>query len=204
MNLIIREGKSWPFDTEFTSIDNYRGYFLSHTAFVVRAINNNNNNVNNNNTNEKHKSDKDIIKNTTGSSTNDSTTDNNNIIMGCFYIKPNFPGRCSHICNGGFITSPTWRQRGVAKIMGHVFLQAAHDLGYQASYFNLVFASNIVSVQLWESLNFQRVATLANAAKLNDLHYLDTAYGYHYDLTTLPTNYLQLHVPPAGTDTSPK
>ena len=24
-----------------------------------------------------------------------------NIILGAFYIKPNFPGRCSHICNHG-------------------------------------------------------------------------------------------------------
>lgn len=25
-------------------------------------------------------------------------------VLGAFYIKPNFPGRCAHICNGGFIT----------------------------------------------------------------------------------------------------
>jgi hypothetical protein len=37
MNLIIREGKSWPFDIEFATLDEYRAYFLSHTAFVVRA-----------------------------------------------------------------------------------------------------------------------------------------------------------------------
>lgn len=24
-------------------------------------------------------------------------------VAGCFYVKPNFPGRCSHVCNGGFI-----------------------------------------------------------------------------------------------------
>jgi len=40
MNLIIREGKSWPFDEEFDTIDAYRGYFLSHAAFVVRAKDN--------------------------------------------------------------------------------------------------------------------------------------------------------------------
>jgi hypothetical protein len=38
-------------------------------------------------------------------------------LMGCFYIKPNFPGRCSHICNGGFITSPPYRRQGVATLM---------------------------------------------------------------------------------------
>ena len=30
-------------------------------------------------------------------------------ILGCFYIKPNFPGRCAHICNGGFIVNPNYR-----------------------------------------------------------------------------------------------
>ena len=24
-------------------------------------------------------------------------------VAGCFYVKPNFPGRCSHVANGGFI-----------------------------------------------------------------------------------------------------
>ena len=38
MNLIIREGKSWPFDIEFATLDEYRAYFLSHSAFVVRAL----------------------------------------------------------------------------------------------------------------------------------------------------------------------
>merc|ERR1719291_405998 len=37
MNLIIREGKTWPFDQEFDTMDAYRGYFLSHAALVVRA-----------------------------------------------------------------------------------------------------------------------------------------------------------------------
>lgn len=59
-------------------------------------------------------------------------------VWGVFYIKPNFPGRCSHVCNGGFITDPRRRRRGVAKVMGYAFLRLARDLGYVASYFNLV------------------------------------------------------------------
>ena len=59
-------------------------------------------------------------------------------VWGAFYIKPNFPGRCSHVCNGGFITEPRRRRRGVARLMGHAFLRFAKELGYKASYFNLV------------------------------------------------------------------
>lgn len=161
MNSIIREGKTWPFDEEFESIDGYRGYFLSHTAFVVRR-----------------------------SSCDDSDSDSEDgEILGCFYIKPNFPGRCSHICNGGFITVPKFRQKGVATIMGRSFLKIARDLGYKSSYFNLVFKSNEASVRLWESLGFERVAVLEKAADLSGVDGLDTAYGYRFDLETLPLDY---------------
>lgn len=163
MNLIIREGKTWPFDQEFETMDSYRGYFLSHAAFVVRAME-------------------------PGVDSQGAEYESGEI-MGCFYIKPNFPGRCSHICNGGFITSPKFRKMGVATIMGKSFLKLAKDLGYKSSYFNLVFKSNVASIRLWTSLGFDRVAVLENAAKLEGVEGLDTAYGYRYDLETLPSDY---------------
>ena len=71
-----------------------------------------------------------------------------------FYVKPNFPGRCSHICNGGFVTARHARRQGVARLMGVQFQRIAKDLGYKASFFNLVFVSNVASVNLWRSLGF--------------------------------------------------
>ena len=171
MNLVIREGRSWPFDQEFETVDSYRAYFLSHAAFVVRT---------------RRDSNKDVD--------DDNITDNENRnkasdVMGCFYIKPNYPGRCSHICNGGFITTPKYRNRGVARLMGNVFLRIARDLGYKSAYFNLVFESNRASVNLWESLGFQRTAVLEKAAALKGMEGLDTAFGYRYDLEALPEDY---------------
>jgi RimJ/RimL family protein N-acetyltransferase len=116
-----------------------------------------------------------------------------NSVLGCFYVKPNFPGRCAHVCNGGFITAPEARKQGVATLMGRVYLQAAKDLGYRSSYFNLVFANNVASVRLWESLGFERVAVLPKAARTEgcrDEGGLETAYGYWYDLDALPSDYL--------------
>lgn len=167
MNLVIREGRSWPFEDDFLSIDDYRGYFLSHTAFVVRALDN-------------------------GMDALQRNSSSKGEILGCFYIKPNYPGRCSHVCNGGFITAPRFRGLGVARLMGNVFLRAARDMGYKSSYFNLVFKSNVGSVKLWESLGFERVCVLEKAARLEGLEEgeLDTAYGYRYDLETLPEDYL--------------
>ncbi|CAF0912507.1 unnamed protein product [Rotaria sp. Silwood1] len=87
-------------------------------------------------------------------------------ILGTFYIKPNFPGRCSHICNGGFITSDIYRNQGVAKIMALAFIEIAPLLGYKASMFNLVFANNTPSVHLWRSLGFQEIGRIPNAGYL--------------------------------------
>jgi GNAT superfamily N-acetyltransferase len=173
MNLVIREGRSWPFEEDFTSVDAYRGYFLSHTAFVARALDN-------------------------GMDAKQRNSSSKGEMLGCFYIKPNFPGRCSHVCNGGFITAPRFRGLGVARLMGNVFLRAARDLGYKSSYFNLVFKSNVGSVKLWESLGFERVTVLEKAARLEGLEEgeLDTAYGYRYDLEKLPEDYLGVEVAP--------
>lgn len=163
MNLIIREGKSWPFIDEFETEYAFRGYFLSHAAFVVRAVED--------------------------GFDNQGVVSRAGDIMGCFYIKPNFPGRCSHICNGGFITSPRFRRLGVATFMGKSFLKIAKGLDYRSAYFNLVFKSNVPSIMLWESLGFSRVAVLENAANLIGVDGLDDAYGYRYDLDRLPEGF---------------
>jgi GNAT superfamily N-acetyltransferase len=42
------------------------------------------------------------------------------------------PGRCGHICNGGFITKPSAQGKGVGKAMGKAFLSLAPQLGYRA------------------------------------------------------------------------
>lgn len=170
MNFIIREGKSWPFEEEFKDLDSYRRYFLSHDAFVVRRRSSTSN-ENAKDDDEKDKNDQKVAPNG---------------LLGCFYIKPNYPGRCSHICNGGFITAPNCRRLGIAKLMGKAFLKLSKEIGYKSSYFNLVFESNKQSVALWEGLGFVRVSILDNAAKLVDVPGLDTAYGYWYNLETLP------------------
>jgi len=79
--------------------------------------------------------------------------------------------------------------QGAGRLMGASFLRLARDLGYKLSYFNLVFASNPDSVRLWDGLGFTRVAVLPRAANLKGIQNPVTAYGYHYDLTTLPLNF---------------
>ena len=48
--------------------------------------------------------------------------------LGSFYVKPNYPGRSSHICNGGFLVTDAARNRGVGRLMGEGYLEWAPKL----------------------------------------------------------------------------
>lgn len=167
MNDVIVEGKAWPFESIFETDESFRGYFLSHASFIVRSMD---------------KEDESL---------------NSASVLGCFYIKPNFPGRCSHICNGGFIVNARVRGSRVGTLMAATFLRFARDLGYKAAYFNLVFESNQASIKIWERLGFERVAVIPKAARLvgmpidpaSGMGKLDTAFGYYYDLEKLPQDF---------------
>ncbi|EDQ92858.1 uncharacterized protein MONBRDRAFT_4934 [Monosiga brevicollis MX1] len=98
LNEIITEGTTYPYLAPLDQ-DGFRGYFLSHDAFVAKHAGQ---------------------------------------VVGIFYIKPNFPGRCAHICNAGFCVPETHRRKGVARAMAQAYLQLAPQLGYHASMFNLV------------------------------------------------------------------
>ncbi|ORZ25139.1 hypothetical protein BCR42DRAFT_399452 [Absidia repens] len=89
-------------------------------------------------------------------------------VLGCFYIKPNYPGRCSHICNGGFFTSTIHRGFGAGVAMGESFPTLASALGYQASVFNLVFENNTASVKIWRRLGYQEVGRIPKAGRLEN------------------------------------
>ncbi|KAB8235247.1 GNAT family N-acetyltransferase [Aspergillus alliaceus] len=86
--------------------------------------------------------------------------------LGTFYIKPNYPGRCSHVCNAGFLTTVAARNRGVGIVMGETYLDFAPKLGYKYSVFNLVFENNVASVKIWERLGFKVIGRVPGAARL--------------------------------------
>ncbi|MFN6514400.1 MAG: GNAT family N-acetyltransferase [Nostoc sp. CreGUA01] len=103
-------------------------------------------------------------------------------ILGAFYLKPNFPGRCSHICNAGFIVQALLRGQGIGRIMGEAMLLIATNLGYEAVMFNLVFDTNIASIRLWQSLEFEIIGRIPHAAKLENGQVVDALILYR----TLP------------------
>jgi RimJ/RimL family protein N-acetyltransferase len=86
--------------------------------------------------------------------------------LGSYYIKPNYAGRASHICNAGFFVNPAKRGLSVGKALGRSYLEWAPLLGYVYSVFNLVFVSNVASVRIWDSLGFDRIGLIPGAGVL--------------------------------------
>ncbi|CUM67503.1 uncharacterized protein PRCAT00005202001 [Priceomyces carsonii] len=86
--------------------------------------------------------------------------------LGTFFIKPNYPGRCSHICTGSFLVNAGIRGKGIGRTLTDCYLQWAPKLGYSYSIFNLVFETNVAARRIWESLNFKRVGRVKSAGIL--------------------------------------
>ncbi|OLY78834.1 L-azetidine-2-carboxylic acid acetyltransferase [Smittium mucronatum] len=146
LDQVIYDGDTYPFNQQM-DIPGFKDYFLSHYAFL-------------------------LIKSTPSedSFTHDGFDDYSfwsENVLGMFYIKPNFPGRCSHICNGGFIVSVPARGQGVGSAMGLAYIDLAPKCGFKASMFNLVFVNNIASVKLWQKLGFYEIGRIPKAGNLS-------------------------------------
>lgn len=86
--------------------------------------------------------------------------------LGSFYIKPNYPGRSSHVCNAGFLVTDASRGRGVGRLMGETYLDWAPKLGYTYSVFNLVYETNVASCKIWDGLGFKRIGRVKGCGNL--------------------------------------
>lgn len=87
-------------------------------------------------------------------------------VAGFYYIKPNYPGRSSHLCNAGFVVPPTARGLGLGGVLGRSFLHFGPTAGYKGSVFNLVYVNNMASVKIWQRLGFTIVGRLPMAGAL--------------------------------------
>jgi L-amino acid N-acyltransferase YncA len=84
-------------------------------------------------------------------------------VIGTYYIKTNQPGLGSHVCNAGYMVRSEARGQGVGKAMCAHSLDEARRMGYRAMQYNLVAATNIAAVKLWQQMGFAVVGTLPQA-----------------------------------------
>ncbi len=99
-------------------------------------------------------------------------------LWGSFYLRANHPGRCAHIANAGFIVASDRRKQGIGRVMGEQMLHLAKELGFCGVQFNLVFASNQASIQLWQSLGFVQTGYAPQAVQWGDGKYEDALLFY--------------------------
>lgn len=105
--------------------------------------------------------------------------------LGTFFVKPNYPGRASHICTAGFLVNAGIRGKGIGRTLADCFLQWAPRLGYTYCVFNLVFETNVSARRIWESLNFKRIGRVKSAGILKGHDTAVDAIIYGRELVTV-------------------
>jgi GNAT superfamily N-acetyltransferase len=99
-------------------------------------------------------------------------------VVGTAILKPNQPGRGSHIANAGFMVAGGAAGRGVGRALAGRILDRARELGYHAMQFNAVVSSNTRAVALWQALGFEIAGTLPEAFRHPDLGLVDLYVMY--------------------------
>ncbi|OAV94911.1 hypothetical protein PTTG_04669 [Puccinia triticina 1-1 BBBD Race 1] len=166
---IVAEGRTYP-QEEMLGLDGFKKYFLSHDIFigVLDAFPAARETPDGHHANREEGVSIDKIQ---PHFLLDLISDRplQETIAGIYYIKPNYPGRSAHCCNGGFVVDPRHRGRKIGKTLARSFLHYAPLLGYRASVFNLVYKNNLASVAIWDSLGFQRVGLIPQAGRLKTI-----------------------------------
>ena len=98
--------------------------------------------------------------------------------VGTYYIKPNQPRLGSHVCNCGYLVKEKARGCGVGSAMCEHSQIEARRLGFQAMQFNLVAASNLDAVKLWQKMGFDIIGTLPKAFSHRRLGLVDAHVMY--------------------------
>jgi len=99
-------------------------------------------------------------------------------VLGTYYLKPNSTGLADHVANGGYMTHPDARGRGVASTMARDSFARAKAAGYHAMQFNLVIATNEQAVRLWQKLGLQVAGRLPEAFRHKRLGLTDALVMY--------------------------
>ena len=160
-NFLVDEGLTYPYH-ETKALDDFKSYWFHHFAS--------------------------ILIDGEYTSFNDSGLQNlsveqwNDLFLGTFYVKPNYTGRCSHVCNAGFMVNHVKRGLGLGKELGAKYLDIGPQLGYVYSVFNLVFETNVASLKIWDSLGFEKIGYVKNVAVLKGYDKLVGAYMFGKDL----------------------
>ena len=94
-------------------------------------------------------------------------------IVGTYYMRANQQGGGRHVCNCGYMTSPSASGRGIAALMCEHSLAHARSRSFRAMQFNFVVSTNERAVRLWQRMGFDIVGTLPGAFHHPNAGYVD-------------------------------
>ena len=93
----------------------------------------------------------------------------NKNVLGAFWLKPNYPGLGSHVCNAAYMVSPDNAGKGIGRKMAEFSLDEARRLGFTAMQFNFVVSSNTAAVKLWQSIGMEIIGEIPDAFNHREL-----------------------------------
>jgi L-amino acid N-acyltransferase YncA len=92
-----------------------------------------------------------------------SVAEREGAVVATAYLKPNAPGLGDHVCNAGWMVSPSQAGQGIGRRFAEWVIDQARSLGFAAMQFNSVVATNCRAIDLWKSLGFEIVGTIPDA-----------------------------------------
>lgn len=99
-------------------------------------------------------------------------------ILGTYILKPNYPGRGSHIANASYMVHHQSQGLGIGTAMASHSLIEARRLGFRAMQFNLVISTNRAAIHLWQKMGFRIIGTIPEAFEHKRLGYVDAHIMY--------------------------
>lgn len=94
-------------------------------------------------------------------------------LWGTYFLKANQTGLGAHVSNCGYVVALAARGQGVATALCEHSQVQAVAMDFRAMQFNLVVATNVGAVRLWQKLGFAIVGTLPGAFRHAQQGYVD-------------------------------
>ena len=94
-------------------------------------------------------------------------------IVGGYVLRPNQPGRGSHVANATYLVSADARGHGVGKQLGEHSIAEARRVGFTAIQFNAVVSTNSGAITLWKKLGFDIIGVVPSGYRRGDGRFVD-------------------------------
>ena len=98
----------------------------------------------------------------------------NGVLVGTYVVKPNQPGRGSHIANGSYLVKEDHQGMGIGDALCKHSIQQARQMKYVGLQFNIVVSSNDAAIRLWKRNGFKIIGTTPNGFRHKTLGLVDT------------------------------